>query len=176
MLSGQADHHRRQTVRQAHFDLALAPQHGSKFLVLVEGGAVVVTGRQQLGVARSKDGVTWDKLRSNPILSVGPTNSFDEELGEPAVWSSGGWWWMLYTGRAHDERRRLGLARSRDGLNWARVQDFRIEGDQAWDSKVLADPTVEQMPDATIRVWFGGGDVASPDQSLHGQIGVGILH
>ncbi len=133
-------------------------------------------GRQQLGVARSKDGVTWDKLRSNPILSVGPTNSFDEELGEPAVWSSGGWWWMLYTGRAHDERRSLGLARSRDGVNWTRVQDFRIEGDQAWDSKVLADPTVEQMPDATIRVWFGGGDVASPDQSLHGQIGVGILH
>jgi hypothetical protein len=26
-----------------------------------------------------------------------------------------------------------------------------------------------------IRVWFGGGDVASPDQNLHGQIGVGIL-
>lgn len=132
--------------------------------------------RQQLGVARSVDGVSWEKLRTNPILSGGPTNAFDEELGEPAVWSSGGWWWMLYTGRAHDERRALGLARSRNGVDWTRVPEFRIEGDQPWNSKVLADPTVEPLPDGTIRVWFGGGDVASPDQGLHGQIGVGILH
>ena len=27
----------------------------------------------------------------------------------------------------------------------------------------------------TIRVWFGGGDVASPDENLHGQIGYGTL-
>jgi hypothetical protein len=26
-----------------------------------------------------------------------------------------------------------------------------------------------------IRVWFGGGDVASPDENLHGQIGVAML-
>ena len=133
-------------------------------------------GRQQLGVARSADGVRWEKLRSNPILAGGATGAFDEELGEPAVWNSGGWWWMLYTGRAHDERRSLGLARSRNGVTWAKVPEFRIEGDQPWNSKILADPTVEPQSDATIRVWFGGGDVASPDQNLNGQIGVGILH
>lgn len=132
--------------------------------------------RQTLGVARSKDGVAWEKLRSNPVLEGGATNSFDEELGEPAVWSSGGWWWMLYTGRAHDERRRLGLARSRDGVAWSKVPDVRIEGDQDWDRAVIADPTVEPLPDGTVRVWFGGGDVAKPDEGLHGQIGVGILH
>ena len=27
----------------------------------------------------------------------------------------------------------------------------------------------------TIHVWFGGGDVASPDENLHGQIGYGVL-
>jgi hypothetical protein len=26
-----------------------------------------------------------------------------------------------------------------------------------------------------IRVWFGGGDVASPDENLHGKIGIAIL-
>jgi hypothetical protein len=30
------------------------------------------------------------------------------------------------------------------------------------------------LPDG-VRVWFGGGDVARPDQGLHGQIGVGML-
>ena len=115
-------------------------------------------------------------MRSNPILAGGATGAFDEELGEPAVWNSGGWWWMLYTGRAHDERRSLGLARSRNGIAWAKVPEFHIEGDQSWNSKVMADPSVEPQSGATIRVWFGGGDVASPDQNLNGQIGVGILH
>jgi hypothetical protein len=58
---------------------------------------------------------------------------------------------------------------------WTRVPNFTIAGDQAWNSKVIADPSVEVQPDGTIRVWFGGGDVASPDQNLHGQIGVGVL-
>ncbi len=82
---------------------------------------------------------------------------------------------MLYTGRARDERRRIGLARSSDGVHWTKEENFTpIAGDQPWNSKVMCDPSVEITPTG-IRVWFGGGDVASPDQGLHGQIGVGIL-
>ncbi|MEO8099874.1 MAG: hypothetical protein ABI811_19405 [Acidobacteriota bacterium] len=125
--------------------------------------------RQRLGVARSHDGVTWEKLRANPVLQL------EENIGEPAVWTSGGAWWMLYTVRARDEQRRIELARSPDGVAWQRVPDFSIAGTEPWNSKVVCDPSVEQMPDGSIRVWFGGGDVASPDQELHGQIGLGVL-
>jgi len=132
--------------------------------------------RQSLGVARSTDGVVWEKLRINPILEPGGPGAFDENgLGEPAVWTSGGQWWMLYTGRDKGERRRLGLARSVDGARWERVQNFVVSGTNTWDSQVVCDPSVERMPDGTIRVWFGGGDVARPDQGLHGQIGLGTL-
>jgi sucrose-6-phosphate hydrolase SacC (GH32 family) len=132
--------------------------------------------RQSLGVARSSDGVTWEKLRANPILEPGSPGAFDENgLGEPAVWTSGGQWWMLYTGRDKKEQRRLGLARSADGVRWERIPNFVISGMNPWDSQVVCDPSVEPMPDGTIRVWFGGGDVARPDQGLHGQIGVGLL-
>ena len=132
--------------------------------------------RQSLGIARSTDGVTWEKLRTNPILNPGAPGSFEENgLGEPAVWTSGAQWWMLYRGRDKKEQRRLGLARSADGVRWERVPNFVISGSNPWDSQVICDPSVEQMPDSSIRVWFGGGDVASPDQGLHGQIGVGIL-
>lgn len=132
--------------------------------------------RQRLGVARSSDGVHWEKLRSNPILELGAAGAFDENgLGEPAVWSSGGSYWMLYTGRDHGERRRIGLARSSDGVHWARDQNFPpIAGTEAWDSQVVCDPSVEVAGDQ-VRVWFGGGDVARPDQGLHGQIGLGVL-
>jgi predicted GH43/DUF377 family glycosyl hydrolase len=130
--------------------------------------------RQRLGLARSRDGVKWEKSANNPILD-GVLGKFDENLGEPAVWSSGGKWWMLYTGRGHNETRRLGLAQSPDGVSWQREQEPVIEGGQPWNKTVVADPTVEPMPDGTVRVWFGGGDAPSPDQNLNGQIGLGYL-
>jgi len=142
---------------------------------------------QRLGVARSIDGEVWEKLRGNPILDVGAPHTFDEDgLGEPAVWSSGRQWWMLYTGRSrrdanNNEPRKIGMARSNDGIHWERVADFAtnlrgpLSGVEAWDSQVVCDPTVEQMPDGSIRVWFGGGDVGSPDERLNGQIGMGTL-
>lgn len=130
--------------------------------------------RQRLGVARSRDGIRWEKLRSNPVLELGGDGAFDENgLGEPAVWSARGFYWMLYTGRDLHENRRLGLARSDDGVQWRKLPAV-FAGAEAWNSQVLCDPTVIVNGD-TVRVWFGGGDVARPDENLHGQIGYGVL-
>ena len=130
--------------------------------------------RQRLGVARSADGVRWRKLRSNPILEPGGPGAFDENgLGEPAVFESGGFYWMLYTGRDLGERRRLGVARSTDGVHWQKLPAV-FAGQQTWDSKVICDPSVV-IENGQIRVWFGGGDVASPDENLHGHIGLAVL-
>ena len=130
--------------------------------------------RQRLGVARSTDGIRWQKLRANPVLELGDAGAFDENgLGEPAVWNSHGFYWMLYTGRDTKENRRLGLARSTDGVHWGKLAVV-FGGDQPWDAKVVCDPTVE-VAAGVIRVWFGGGDVASPDENLHGKIGMAIL-
>jgi predicted GH43/DUF377 family glycosyl hydrolase len=132
--------------------------------------------RQRLGVARSADGVHWTKLRANPILELGDSGAFDENgLGEPAVWASHGYYWMLYTGRYRDEERRIGLARSRDGVRWERVNNAPIlAGAEEWNSKVVCDPTVEPDGDS-VRVWFGGGDKPRPDERLDGQIGFAML-
>jgi predicted GH43/DUF377 family glycosyl hydrolase len=130
--------------------------------------------RQRLGVARSRDGVHWEKLRSNPILDAGEPGAFDEVgVGEPAVWQFGGFYWMLFTGRDAKEYRRLGLARSTDGIAWTKLPRV-FAGTAAWDSKVICDPTV-LVENGEIHVWFGGGDAARPDENLHGQIGYGVL-
>ncbi len=130
--------------------------------------------RQRLGVARSTDGTHWEKLRANPIVEPGSPGSFDEAGdGEPAVWQSHGYYWMLFTGRDFSEVRRLGLARSTDGVHWARLPAV-FSGAQAWDAKVICDPAVV-MEGGEIHVWFGGGDAASPDGNLHGQIGFAVL-
>lgn len=132
--------------------------------------------RQRPGVAESPDGLHWEKSRSNPILELGAPGAFDEMgLGEPAVWSSGGSYWMLYTGRDRAEHRRIGLAKSSDGVHWERDPQFApIAGGEPWNRAVMCDPTVEITAQG-VRVWFGGGDVARPDQNLHGQVGVGLL-
>lgn len=132
--------------------------------------------RQRLGLACSPDGVRWRKLRANPILELGEPGAFDENgLGEPAVWASHGWYWMLYTGRDSREHRRLGLARSRDGVHWERVSTRPVlEGRWPWASRVVCDPSLEVRPDG-LRVWFGGGDVAAPAENLNGQIGLATV-
>jgi predicted GH43/DUF377 family glycosyl hydrolase len=130
--------------------------------------------QQRLGIARSRDGEHWEKLRSNPILEPGKYGSFDEMgLGEPAVWIAKGYYWMLYTGRDAQENRRIGMARSTDGAHWQKLPDI-FEGKEAWDSKVICDPTIELLG-GRLAAWFGGGDRPSPDENLNGQIGVAIL-
>ncbi len=130
--------------------------------------------RQRLGVARSDDGVSWYKLRGNPILELGEYGTFDADgLGEPALWTARGYYWMLYTGRDRNEVRRLGLARSRDGVRWEKLP-MVIPGEQPWDAKVICDPTVIVNGDR-VTVWFGGGDAAHPAQNIDGQIGLATL-
>ena len=132
--------------------------------------------RQRLGVARSADGLTWQKSRANPVLELGKADAFDEVgLGEPAVWKVENSYWMLYTGRDRAEVRRLGLARSQDGVHWSRVSESAaLAGGEPWNSKTLCDPTV-RVVDGDVQVWFGGGDVAHPVENVHGQIGFAIL-
>lgn len=133
--------------------------------------------RQRLGVARSEDGLRWAKLRSNPVLELGEYGAFDETgLGEPAVWAEQGSYWMLYTARDKREWRRLGLARSQDGVRWQRVSTKPVlSGDADWNRKVVCDPTVLPADDGGVHVWFGGGDRAEPAENLNGRIGYARL-
>jgi hypothetical protein len=132
--------------------------------------------RQRLGIARSADGITWTKLLSNPVLDLGDRGAFDERgLGEPAVWVSHGSWWMLYTGRDRAEMRRIGLARSADGVRWEKAAGWVIAGDRTWNAKTICDPHVEPQSDGTVKVWFGGGAQAHPAERVNGKIGVGVL-
>ncbi|MBM3812822.1 MAG: hypothetical protein FJW20_14440 [Acidimicrobiia bacterium] len=132
--------------------------------------------RQRLGVARSRDGIRWWKLLANPVLELGQPGAFDENgLGEPAVFTAHGRYWMIYTGRDQREARRLGLASSPDGVRWQRApEETVLTGPHAWNSKVMCDPTVE-AGEGHFRVWFGGGDIAHPAENIHGQIGLATL-
>lgn len=126
-------------------------------------------GVQRLGLARSDDGLRWVKSHLNPVLEPGGLGSFDERgLGEPAVFRSSGRWRMVYTGRDVRETRRLGWAESDDGLRWRKTGPVQA-GEAEWNAQVVCDPTAV-VEDGRVRLWYGGGDVASPDENLDGAI------
>ena len=131
--------------------------------------------RQRLGIARSKDGFTWTKLRGGPLLEVGGAGDFDENgLGEPAVFAANGQWVMLYTGRDRKERRAMGYAVSKDGKTWEKRREPVLRGMSGWNNAVVCDATV-LVEGGRARIWFGGGDLPKPDERLNGQIGYAEL-
>ena len=133
-------------------------------------------GIQRLGVARSADGVHWQKSHTNPILDTGPPGGFDERgLGEPAVFRAADRYLMLYTGRDANEDRRIGWAESVNGVDWKKLRTQpMLEGSQAWNRHVVCDPSVWRRGEDLV-VWFGGGNRPSPDENLNGRIGLAIL-
>ncbi len=131
--------------------------------------------RQRLGIAKSKDGITWTKLRGGPLLELGGAGDFDENgLGEPAVFTANNQWVMMYTGRDRKEQRAMGYAVSRDGKTWEKQKEPVLRGMSAWNKAVVCDATV-LMEAGRARIWFGGGDLPKPDERLNGQIGYAEL-
>lgn len=82
---------------------------------------------------------------------------------------------MIYTGRNKNEQRNIGLAVSYDGVNFKKMNTQGIfENRSDWNSEVICDTTL-MLVDDDIWCWYGGGNVASPDQELNGKIGVVVL-
>lgn len=133
---------------------------------------------QRLGVAMSDDGINWVKYKNNPIMDLGIHGAFDENgLGEPSVIYKAPYFYMLYTGRNAYEQRNIGFAISKDGINWKKmnIQGIINLNENDWDNQVVCDTTLLENYDGTISVWYGGGNVALPDQGLNGKIGMFII-
>ncbi|MCM3294145.1 hypothetical protein M3661_29030 [Paenibacillus sp. MER 180] len=132
-------------------------------------------GIQRLGVAKSTDGLKWEKSLANPILDVGSKGSFDVNgLGEPSVVYNAPYFYMIYTGRDVNENRDIGLAISLDGINWSKVSAtgiFHGRPSGTWDDSVICDTTLILEGDQ-LYVWYGGGDINSPDERLNGNVGL----
>jgi predicted GH43/DUF377 family glycosyl hydrolase len=133
-------------------------------------------GVQKLGVAVSEDGINWKENSLNPIMDIGADGAFDDKgLGEPSVIYQAPYFYMLYTGRNANEQRNIGLAVSTDGVNWKKMnyQGIFTQGSSEWNSKVICDTTMlYNQEEDLIDVWYGGGNVASPDENLNGKIGM----
>jgi len=87
------------------------------------------TYRVRIGVAISKDGVTWTKFTSNPVIDVGTINSWEGfSVATPTVIKRRGIFEMWYCGASYYDlidnnaidTIRIGYATSSDGLHWTK--------------------------------------------------------
>lgn len=135
-------------------------------------------GIQRLGVAVSENGIDWIKYANNPIMDVGAKGAFDENgLGEPSVVYQAPYFYMLYTGRNAMEQRNIGVAISLDGVTWKKLnyQGIVDLSKNVWNNQVICDTSLIRNDDGKYNVWYGGGNVPSPDQNLNGQIGMFVI-
>jgi uncharacterized repeat protein (TIGR01451 family) len=102
-------------------------------------------------------GLTKDP--SNPVLSVGPSGSWDEDdVRAPVVLYLDGLYRMWYTGDDGSGPSQIGLASSTDGVNWTKeASNPVLSPSESWEEQGIRAGSV--VSDGSVyRMWYTGYD------------------
>jgi hypothetical protein len=107
-------------------------------------------GAASIGIADSRDGVTWAKRDGGPVLTRSLARFTDSYgVAEPAIVRKGDTWYMYYIGTSYTGATTIDLATSSDGLAWRKsganpiVEPQRplpaLDEVEAWSDEQVAD-------------------------------------
>jgi predicted GH43/DUF377 family glycosyl hydrolase len=114
-------------------------------------------GQESGGVCRSF------KKTNRVVLDVGEKGKFDSTQAKyPSILKVGDEWWLWYNGRTDDHfTGSVGLATSKDGLQWTKQNDgypvFEHGLPGTFDSTKVDHPTVLRF-DGKFHMWYTAGD------------------
>jgi sucrose-6-phosphate hydrolase SacC (GH32 family) len=149
-----------------------------EFYMWYSGTSYNMNGKD-IGVATSKDGMTWTKYNGNPVLRDGTFGYWDyERINAPSVLydKQEGIWKMWYAGyAAYIGGFWIGYATSPDGINWTKFAGAENTGlvfmssDYAenFDGYSVLSPEVLKMnsPRGKYHMWYAGnGGTISSNQ------------
>ena len=122
----------------------------------------------KIGYATSPDGVTWTQHASNPVLSTGAINQWDNgEIAAPSV-RVGSNFEMWYQGvNLFLERTYIGYATASNETGWSKapVNPVMGGGPEAWDAYSVFYPTVLEH-DGTLMLWYHGVNVLNGTRQI----------
>jgi predicted GH43/DUF377 family glycosyl hydrolase len=96
---------------------AVVSKNGTYYLFYFATG--VLSGNR-IGLAKSQDGIHWERFQGNPILSPGNAGAWDDNTTyHPKVVFAGGKFYMWYAG-SNGSLVQGGLATSTDGQSWTK--------------------------------------------------------
>jgi len=127
----------------------------------------------RIGYATSLDGIAWTKHQTNPVLDIGPSNTWDDDMiWFPTIIQDGGVYKMWYGGK-DSTTYRIGYATSPDGITWTKIPtipvlDIGLPG--SWEDFFAYEPAVI-FDGTTYHMWYSGhnglnariGYATSPD-------------
>ncbi len=91
-----------------------------------------------IGYATSPDGIHWTKYSGNPVLTKGPSGSWDDKwVWRPIVLVTGSSYVMYYRGVSSQlgSQAKAGMATSSDGIHWTKTQVITMPpGGSGWDA------------------------------------------
>lgn len=135
-------------------------KHCEAFVILLVFSSVLSTRAEPI-----RHGMRFKKTQ-RVILDLGDEGAFDETQAKyPCVLRVGDEWWMWYNGRSADSfTGQVGLAKSKDGLEWFKANDgqpvFRHGPAGSFDSTKIDHPAVVRF-DGKYHMWYTAGDSTS---------------
>lgn len=126
-----------------------------------------------IGLATSADGITWIKHPGNPVLKVGPANSWEERhVGAPCVIFDGSTYKMWYQGQNKQSSWKVGYATSSDGVTWQKHPSNPVLSTSAqqndWDGHFASLPNVISE-NSRFKIWYTG--ISGHQTVRHYQVG-----
>lgn len=116
---------------------------GKKFCMLYDGSK---KGKwlEEIGLAKSRDLITWKKYEKNPIFKIGKNFWERRHVSRCCIFKEKGIYYLFYAG--HDgERERIGLAVGKRLTNLKRLFEnpvLDLGKNSEWDAKSISDPKV----------------------------------
>lgn len=109
---------------------------------LYYSGLSTVTGKRQIGVATSLNGINWEK-NSTPILS-GSSSGWDFLISGGEVVMVNGVYYLYYSASSNSySEYKIGVATSTDGINFTKFNGNPIIAKtQSWESEGVMNPSV----------------------------------
>jgi len=142
---------------QALFDCCVVPE-GDKLHMWLSWRDL-----HSIAYSESEDGVHWTGPRI--VLEVDPGIEWEKsDVNRPHVLKVGNTWYMWYTGQNRERQRSaIGLATSRDGLHWERIEANPVlEPTGGWEKNSIMCPHV-LYESGKFRMWYSAGEMYEPD-------------
>ena len=136
--------------------------NGTAFLMWYGGSNTTISGGE-IGLAMSKDGISWTKYSENPVLRRAIFSLDQSYMASPYVIKLSTEYWMWYTGKnttypEPNSVSRILAATSYDGITWTKAPSPAItpsSNSTAWDSGSVYSASV--IFDGTnFGLWYTG--------------------
>jgi len=110
-------------------------------------------GTTQVGLAKSRDGMSWNKSPQNPVLSGDPSAWDASGEHAPFVMKDGDLYKMWYEGFDGNVRQ-LGYATSPDGVNWTKYEGNPVLRAEPGYDEVVAGHGSVLYEDGMYKLWY----------------------